>query len=654
MPIGHTDCRNKMPDPSFGPATHPGSEPVNEGTRKGIATGLPLSLSSYQALFEHHPHSVVAVDPQGEVIDANPAAAWLSGPSGTVFDAATGSPSDLVAWRRAVAEGQAWSGALTLMGIDRQPRRVTVQVLAAAPTEPVRLCILQPSAESTSSSDDIDTRDAADIAPVLIWMAGEQGRCEWFNRPWREFTGRRLAELQGDGWLDDVHPEDTERCVAIFKTSLDARQPFSMDYRLRRHDGQYRWFVENGVPRHGADGRFLGYIGCCVDIHERKDLEERLAEHAQAMRLADRRQNEFLAMLSHQLRSPLAPISNAASVLRTMEEANPTVQRLREIIERQVGRLRRLVDDLVDVTRVMQGQITLVKGRISVRDLLRAATETSQGKLDAAGHTLRVDLPHSPLWVNGDSIRLAQAVSNILSNAATFTPQPSVISVSARAVGDTLHIAIRDEGQGITAEFLPYVFDLFSRHDLQAGGNPGGLGLGLPLARRVAQLHGGDVKAYSEGPGCGAEFVMSLPLAAAEQDPSGASTLSGPAAASYRVLLIEDNPDTRYLMRLQIELWGHQVAAAGSVDESLRLIDGFRPEVVLCDIEGVDVSARRGIDALRSRLSGQAVFVAMSGYGHHEGEANARALGFDATLVKPLRPDSLARAVEPLMAMQSH
>lgn len=626
---------------------------MNEGTRNGNAATQPLSFSTYQALFENHPHAVAVVDPQGAVVAANPAARWLGDIPSPLFERATGSPADLSAWRRAVAEGHGWSGQVQIADAEGRPRAMSVQVLPASPTEPVRLCVMQPAASGAAPALAQDTaadvRDAADIAPVLIWMAGVEGRCEWFNRPWRDYTGRSLADLQGDGWLADVHPEDAERCVAIFKTSFEARQPFSMDYRLRRHDGQYRWFVENGVPRHDRDGAFKGYIGCCVDIHERKDLEERLADHAQAMRLADRRQNEFLAMLSHQLRSPLAPISNAASVLRTMEEANPTVQRLREIIERQVGRLRRLVDDLVDVTRVMQGQITLVKGRISVRDLLRSATETSQGKLDAAGHTLRVDLPNTPLWVTGDSVRLAQALSNILSNAATFTPQPSVISVSAKASGDMLNIAIRDEGQGITAEFLPYVFDLFSRHDLQSGGNSGGLGLGLPLARRVAQLHGGDVKAFSEGQGRGAEFVMSLPLAAADQEPLGGGGLAPAGAASYRVLLIEDNPDTRYLMRLQIELWGHQVAAAGSVDESLRLIDGFRPEVVLCDIEGPEVSTRRGIEALRARLGGQAVFVALSGYGHNEGEANARALGFDASLVKPLRPDGLARTVEPLM-----
>lgn len=618
---------------------------MSDITKHGGTAPAALSGPLVQALFDNHPHAVLVTDARGRILSANRAAARLLG---------DGTPppdlqhlADSPAWRAAVADGAAWSGTLPVRGADGAVRQVQVMSLPAPASEPHRISLLH-AGESPSHMADDRFRIIADSAPVLIWMSGTDGRFDWFNKPWLAHTGRTLTQLRGDGWLADVHPEDTERCVAIYRTSFDERQPFTMDYRLRRQDGQYRWVLDNGVPRFDGNGRFEGYVGSCVDIHERKELEERLAAHTQTMRLADRRQNEFLAMLSHQLRSPLAPISNAASVLRTLEDGHPTLVRLREIIDRQVGRLRRLVDDLVDVTRVMQGEITLVKGRVSVRDLLRSAVETSQPKLDAAGHTLRIDAPNTSLTVIGDSVRLAQALSNILSNAATFTPEPSVISLAAKVSGGSLHIAVRDEGQGITAEFLPFVFDLFARHDLQSGGNPGGLGLGLPLARRVAQLHGGDVKAYSEGAGHGSEFVLSLPLAPAEEPstrgPVAAPT--APATPSYRVLLLEQNPDTRYLMRLQIELWGHQVAPVGAVDEALRIVDAFRPEVVVCDVEGPAALGPAGLSPLKDRLGHAAVFVALSAYGHHQGEANARALGFDAVIEKPLRPDTLHRVVE--------
>jgi len=618
---------------------------VNDFTKRGGGmAAVALSEPLIQALLDHHPHPVLVTDPQGHIKAANRAAGWLlkANEPGMLQDLTDAGP-----WRSAVAEGKAWSGTLPIAVTGGASRHMHVTTVAAPADDRHRISFLVP-AESVDQATDARFRIIADSAPVMIWISGPDRSFDWFNKPWLAFTGRTLTQLRGDGWLADVHPEDTERCVAIYRTSFDERLPFTMDYRLRRQDGQYRWVLDNGVPRFDERGQFEGYIGSCVDIHERKELEERLAAHTQTMRLADRRQNEFLAMLSHQLRSPLAPISNAASVLRTLENGHPTLVRLREIIERQVGRLRRLVDDLVDVTRVMQGQITLVKSRVAVRDLLRSAVETSQSKLDAAGHTLRIDAPNTPLFVLGDSVRLAQALSNILSNAATFTPEPSVISLAAKASDGTLHIAVRDEGQGITAEFLPYVFDLFARHDLQSGGKPGGLGLGLPLARRVAQLHGGDVKAYSEGAGRGAEFVLTLPLAAADEAASQgpAAAPAAPHTSTYRVLLIEENPDSRYLTRLQIELWGHQVATAGTVDEALRLIDGFRPEVVLCDVEGSAALRAAGLSPLRERLGHSAAFIALSAYGHQEDEANARALGFDAVLEKPLRPDGLNRAVD--------
>jgi len=600
------------------------------------------------ALFELHPLAALVVDAQGRVTDANPAAHWLAPQHASLpqlADLLDAEQAAAGACRRAVAEGAGWHGTLRIGPPGGARRIADVQVVAAPPSERTRLCLVRPAPDDAPAPKPAIAQ-VADIAPVMLWTQDPDGRATWFSAPWRAFTGRRQGELCGDGWLADVHPEDTERCVAIHRASFEERHAFSLDYRLRRHDGQYRWVLVHAVPHHEADGRFAGYVGSAVDIHERKALEEQLAAHAQSLRLGDRRQNEFLAMLSHQLRSPLAPIANAASVLRTLEDRNPTLGRLREIIERQVGRLRRLVDDLVDVTRVMQGQITLVKGRVRVQDLLRAASEASQAKLDAAGHTLRVDAPAASAWVVGDPVRLAQALGNILSNAATFTTEPSVISLRARTVGDSLEIAVRDEGLGITAEFLPFVFDLFARQDLQSGHGGGGLGLGLPLARRIAQLHGGDVKAFSEGPGKGAEFVVSLPLARDKDGPDPA--LDTPVVPGHRVLLIEENPDSRYLMRLQVELWGHQVATAGTVDESLRLLDAFRPEVVLCDIEDTEAALPDRFARLRNALGTDVLFVALTGFGHRGGESAARALGFDRVLVKPLRPDQLLQALRPL------
>ena len=226
-----------------------------------------------------------------------------------------------------------------------------------------------------------DSARLIEAAPVLIWSAGLDRRNDWFSPSWSAYTGRSSDELLGDGWTRAVHPEDLDRCLGIRATSFEARAPFSMDLRLRRHDGQYRWMLDNGVPRFGADGAAIGYVGSCVDIHERKELEESLAERTQQLRLAERRQGQFLAMLSHELRNPLAPIANAASVLRTLESTNPILVRLREILERQVGRLGHLIEELIDVTRAAQGQISLVREQVSIESVVQAAVAASHDKL---------------------------------------------------------------------------------------------------------------------------------------------------------------------------------------------------------------------------------------------------------------------------------
>ena len=217
----------------------------------------------------------------------------------------------------------------------------------------------------------------ADAAPVLIWSTSFDDDGDWFSGSWAAYTGRLLEDLQGNGWIRSVHPEDVDRCLGIQRTSFEAGVAFSLDLRLRRADGEYRWMLDNAVPRRGPDGSLTGFVGTLVDIHDRKALEEALAERTQQLRLAERRQGQFLAMLSHELRNPLAPIANAASVLRTLEHTNPILVRLREIVERQVGRMGHLIEELIDVTRAAQGQISLVREQVSVESVIQEAVAKS-------------------------------------------------------------------------------------------------------------------------------------------------------------------------------------------------------------------------------------------------------------------------------------
>ena len=371
---------------------------------------------------------------------------------------------------------------------------------------------LQPgSFESMHRESENRFRLMADSAPVMIWVAGPDKRFEWFNRPWLEFTGRSLDDERGSGWFNGIHPEDLERCVGIFHASFDAREPFNMDLRLQRYDASYRWVQATGVPRHAPDGSFHGYTGSCLDIHERKELEERLAERTRALRLADRRKDEFLAMLAHDLRNPLGPIANATAILQMMEAQTPAITPVRQIVERQLEQLRRVIADMRDVTRVTQSKLDLKRERVAVADLVHDALADVQTQIDSRGHRVRVKLPEHALYLTGDSVRLAQALSHLLMNAAKFTNTPGIIDVFVTDGGPYVRVHVRDRGQGIGIEFLPHVFEPFTQENQSKPRTNSGLGVGLTIAKRLAELHGGDISAYSVGRNEGAEFVLTLP-----------------------------------------------------------------------------------------------------------------------------------------------
>ena len=493
-----------------------------------------------------------------------------------------------------------------------------------------------------SNNDHAGPGDIADAAPVLIWSTSLGGGEGWLSPSWAAFSGRPLASLHGDAWTELVHPEDLERCLGIRAASFEARTPFSLDVRLRRHDGRYRWMLDNGVPRLGEDGQALGFVGALVDIHERKELEENLAGRAQQLRLAERRQGQFLAMLSHELRNPLAPIANAASVLRTLEHGNPILGRLREILDRQVGRLGHLISELIDVTRAAQGQISLVRAETSVESIVQAGIAASHDKVAAGSHRVDVELPAERLFVRGDSARLAQALGHLIGNAAKFSFEPGEIRVAVRRVAKTVQVVVTDRGHGIDSSFLPHAFELFSQQDQTLSRGLGGLGVGLTLARRVAQLHGGDVEGFSEGPGRGSEFVLWLPLL--EKAASPAEPAAPRLAENLRVLIVEADPDARESLRQQMELWGTEVSTARSAAEALALAPVVMPEIVLCDVGLPALDGLRLVAEMRRRLAGpRPLFVAVTAYASNEDQQRAMGAGYDAFLVKPLDAESLAR-----------
>jgi PAS domain S-box-containing protein len=457
---------------------------------------------------------------------------------------------------------------------------------------------------------------------------------------WSRATGRSDEELLGDGWLSSVHPEDEPRVTGIRRTSREAGTAYSLDLRLRGRDGAYRWWFERGEP---CDDATTGcFVGSLLDVHERRQHEEDLAERTRSMRLAERRQGEFLARLSHELRNPLAPIGNAANVLRTLEHTNPILVRLREVLERQVARLGRMVEGLIDVTRIAHGQVSLVREATTAERIVQAAAARAGEAILAGGHRLQVLPGDGPHPIDGDIERLTQALASLLDNAARHSPQASTIVVEAHRVARTVQIAVRDSGRGIDPSFLPHAFELFSTEDRSDGPPSRGLGLGLPFARRIAQLHGGDVEGSSDGRGRGSEFVLWLPLAdgkSAAEAPAGMARL----AESFRVLVVEDDDDVRESLALQMKVWGNEVESAATAAEALDKARAWNPQIVMCDLELPDGDGFQLCGALRGITAPGTLIAAVTGYARAEDQRRAAQAGFDSFLVKPLDAQSVVR-----------
>ena len=408
-------------------------------------------------------------------------------------------------------------------------------------------------------------------------------------------------------------------------------------------DGRERPIDDSGAPIRDGRGRVVGVVLVFRDITERRAAERRLHEN-------DRRKDEFLAMLAHELRNPLAPIRNAAYTLTLLGQPDERLRWVSGVIERQVGLITRLVDDLLDVSRITSGKVTLQRERVPVAAVIAQAVETARPAAESRHENLAVEVADDAGVVDGDSARLVQAVGNLLDNAIKYSEDGGQVRLTARADAQEVVIVVRDEGVGIDAELLPHVFDLFIQADRSLERRQGGLGIGLTLVRRLVEMHGGRVEVASEGAGRGSEFTIRLPRLAVDA-PAPAAARAGareaPSGPARRVLVVDDQPDSTDSLALLLRLHGHEVSTAadgpGAVDEFLR----SKPEVVFLDLglpgmSGYDVARR-----LRAMPEGRDVrLVAVTGYGTEADRERTRAAGFDLHLAKPVDP----HAVEALLA----
>ena len=488
----------------------------------------------------------------------------------------------------------------------------------------------------------------ANTVPMLAWYANPDGSIAWHNERWYEYAGTAFKDTAGWKWVDILDPADQQRVIARWRSSVASGEPWEDVFRLRRHDGALRWFLARALPLRDELGRIERWFGTSVDIDDQK--------HAEAQALAsDHAKDEFLAMLGHELRNPLAPI---LMTLDLMEMRDPTVfVRERTIIHDQVKHLVRLVDDLLDISRITGGKIELQCEPTELAGIVARAVEMVRPLVEHKAHHLSVDIAEHGLSVDGDPIRLTQAIGNLIANAAKYTPARGSIRVTAQRRGAKIALQVRDTGIGISAEMLPRVFDVFAQEHQALARSEGGLGLGLTIVQRLVEMHGGTVRAASDGVGHGSEFTIELPMSVrpVRAEPTTPAR-TAPEPLGLKILVVDDNPyAAEPIAEMLNRLFVCEVRIARDGPSALAVAQDFAPDLALLDIglpgmDGYELASR-----LSSVRSPHVIrFIAITGYSQPADVRQTRQAGFDQHLVKPVTTATLRDSVLAMASLLPH
>jgi PAS domain S-box-containing protein len=484
------------------------------------------------------------------------------------------------------------------------------------------------------------------VSDYAIFMLDPQGHIRTWNSGARAIHGYEAADVLGSHFARFFSPEDRAAGRPQRELETARRRGHAQDQGWRlRADGSVFWAEVMLTPVMNAHGELRGFAKVTRDLSEQRRMAE--LEHA------SQRMSEFLAMLGHELRNPLAPIRNAVSILNLQRPLPEVVERTRDIIGRQVGHLTRLVDDLLDVGRIVTGKILLQPESIDYRETVQASLEAVRPLVDAKGHHLSVTLPPEPVWMTGDPTRLAQALQNLLGNACRYTPEGGEIALAVHIEGQACITTVSDNGQGIAADALERIFELFVQGDAERTPHDSGLGIGLSLARTLVEQHGGMLGAYSEGPGLGSLFTMRLPLRREAATPPAGRPAAPEAHTGLRVLVVDDNRDSADTMVELLSMLGHDPLAAYGAEAAVRAAGSFCPQLALIDLNMPDGDGFSVLQRLRALLTPQPLLAAaMTGYGQQSDREHTLAAGFNAHLTKPVGIDQIEQLLQ--LAIDPH
>ena len=608
--------------------------------RHEAAVALQASELRYRQLFEHIPDGVFIANPHGRYIDVNDAGCEMLA---MTRDEVLASRIDEVVLprehHRLPSEIQRIKGgAVTRSEWTFQRKNGTTfigEVTGRQDEEGNLLGVLRDvteahRAEETRLESEERFRVMADGLPLMIWVHNANGELEYANKTYREYFGVTPEEARGDRWKVLTHPDDADAYIQEFLRCSRERQPFHRQARVRRADGEWRWIESWARPRWAGEA-FAGMVGTSADVTERKAA-------ARALREADRRKDEFLALLAHELRNPLAPLRTGLELLRLAKDNEEAAERARAMMQRQVTHMVRLVDDLLDVSRIARGKLELRFEVLDISQVITSAIETSMPALQAGGHELIASIPASTYHVRADAVRLAQVFSNLLNNAARYTPRGGQIRLSFHQEGLQLVVAVTDNGVGIPAGMLERVFERFTQVESQDRGSHGGLGLGLSLARSLIEMHAGTIVAESAGEGRGSIFTVRLPLVPVLSTTERVDEHRAAGDVSKRqILVVDDNRDAAESLAELLGALGHNVRIAYDGPTALDLVANYQPDLVFLDIGMPQMNGYEVARRLRAtELQRQPVLVALTGYGQEGDRKKSREAGIQHHMVKPV------------------
>ncbi|SDE28936.1 PAS domain S-box protein [Paraburkholderia lycopersici] len=488
------------------------------------------------------------------------------------------------------------------------------------------------SAQEALRESEARFRALADASPALIWQIDTQGGTVYLNQRYLAAIGATPDELLAPGWHAIVHPLDLPGFLTRVQAAQRDQSAFQSRLRVKVEDGSWHWFETCCAPWFSASGELRGHVSVSIDVTEAVRAEDALKE-------ADRRKDEFLATLAHELRNPLAPIANALHLLRHGEFPAGS-EPILDMLDRQVHHMVRLIDDLMEVSRITRGKIGLVKAPVALAEIIESAVETSRPAIDQAHHQLSVTLAGAPLVLDADRVRLTQVFANMLNNAARYTDSGGQIRLDARREGEWAVVTLRDTGIGMSPEQIAQVFEMFTQVHRLADRNQGGLGIGLTMVRHLVRMHGGTVEATSAGPGTGSEFTVRLPLsqqAPAEARETPATARAAKPLAGKRILVVDDNHDAADSLAMVLSSEGAHVRVTYDGAAALAALEQAAPDAIVLDIgmPGMDGYEIARQIRQRPRYAGLRI-IALTGWGQHADRLRSRMSGIDSHLTKPV------------------